>query len=131
MVDLTFFEVAALVIPTLLIALGLAVARLDAPSGVLVRLRGAAGLWIAVVALVLVVVAELLALVTVAAGEATDGAFVVVLAAITLLLVALASVTVQPLVGPLAGTWLESVEVLIFVVVGAWGALALSILLLD
>jgi hypothetical protein len=130
-VDIRFFQAAAVVIPTLLIALGLATALLPGDAPRARRLRGGWGLWGVLLGLCLVLVAELLALIAVAADEPARWAFIVVLGAIALLLAALASVAVQPLVGSLAGTWLESVEILLFFVVSTWAALALSIVLLD
>ena len=89
------------------------------------------GVGAVIVTVCLVVVAELLALVSLAADETGPWTFVVVLAAITLLCAGLAIRAVQPLVEPLRGTWLEGIEWLVIVTTSVFAAAAISLVLLE
>ena len=135
MIDLRFFQAAATAIPTLLIAIGFAAALLTADSRRSVReqqgLLGRWGRWYALGGLTFVIVAEIWALVTIAAARPTVAAFVVVLAAVVFLLSSLASMAVHELMAPLSGTWLSGLEVFVFFVVSIWSALVLSLWLIS
>ncbi|HSF36984.1 MAG TPA: hypothetical protein VLA70_12770, partial [Nocardioides sp.] len=78
-----------------------------------------------------VIVAELLALGSLAAGEASEWRFVVVLAAITILSAGLGVMAVHRLVEPLRGTWLEGIEWLVIVTTSVFTAAAIAIAFLE
>ena len=136
MIDIRFYQAAVVVIPTLLIAVGFASAVLDPAtrrSAVerrhsVVRGFGVAG---AILGACFVIVAELLALVSLAADETAPWSFVVVLAAVTLLAAILGTTAIRPLVEPLRGTWLEGVELLVIVTTSVFAAAAISLALLT
>lgn len=130
MIDIRFYQAAAVVIPVLLLALGLMRVEPDPASGARQPVRG----WDiarAVVGLAFVVVAELLALVSLAADESSVGTFTVVLTAVTLLLATLTATALRSLVEPLRGTWLEGVEWLVIVTTSVFAAAAISVALLH
>ncbi len=134
MVDIRFYQAAVVVIPTLVVAAALMSrgpgpeARQPGPGP-----RRGAGLGIAgaIIAACLVLVAELLALGSLAAGETAAWTFVVVLTAITLLSAGLAIMAVHRLVEPLRGTWLEGIERLVIVTTAVFAAAAISLAFLE
>ena len=135
-IDIRFYQAAVVVIPTLLIAVGVAGSAL-APAtrrSATARRRSVVGGWVlagAIAASCLVIIAELLALVSVAADETAPWSFVVVLTAITLLVAALGTMAMRPLTEPLRGTWLDGVELVIIVTVSVFAAAAISVALLT
>lgn len=134
MVDIRFFQAAVVVIPTLFVAAALMKRGLDPEDGQSAReprLAGGLGIAGAIIAACLVLVAELLALGSLAAGETAAWTFVVVLTAITLLSAGLAIMAVQRLVEPLRGTWLEGIEWLVIVTTAVFAAAAISLALLE
>lgn len=134
MIDIRFYQAAVVVIPTLVVAAALASSGFGPESrrsGGEQRRMPAWGVGAAIVAVCFVVVAELLALVSLAAVATGPWTFVVVLAAITLLCAGLAIRAVQPLVEPLRGTWLEGIEWLVIVTTSVFAAAAISLVLLE
>jgi hypothetical protein len=133
-IDIRFYQAAVVVIPTLVVAAVLASSGFDHESrrsGAAQRRLGGWGVGAAIVAVCFVMVAELLALVSLAADETGAWTFVVVLAAITLLCAGLAIRAVQPLVEPLRGTWLQGIEWLVIVTTLVFAAAAISLALLE
>lgn len=134
MIDIRFYQAAVVVIPTLVVAAALASSGFGPESrrsGGEQRRLAAWGVGAAIVAVCFVIVAELLALVSLAADATGPWTFVVVLAAITLLCAGLAIRAVQPLVEPLRGTWLEGIEWLVIVTTSVFAAAAISLVLLE
>ena len=134
MVDIRFYQAAVVVIPTLVVAAALASSAFDTEgrqSGREPRRPGGLGIAGAIIAACLVLVAELLALGALAAGETAAWTFVVVLAAITLLSAGLAIRAVHRLVEPLRGTWLEGIEWLVIVTTAVFAAAAISLAFLE
>lgn len=134
MVDIRFYQAAVVVIPTLLVAAALMspVSDREARQSGRER-RRPVGLRIAgaIIAACLVLVAELLALGSLAAGETSAWTFVVVLTAITLLSAGLAITALHRLVEPLRGTLLEGVERLVIVTTAVFAAAAISLAFLE
>jgi hypothetical protein len=133
-IDIRFYQAAAVVIPTLVVAAALVSRSPDREArqpGPAPRRRAVWGVTGAIVAACLVLVAELLALGSLAAGETAAWTFVVVLAAITLLCAGLAIMAVQPLVEPLRGTWLQGIERLVIVTTAVFAAAAISLAFLE
>lgn len=135
MIDIRFYQAAVVVIPTLLIAAGFAGSVLDAArrrsEGEQRRPVGGWAIAGGVVGACFVIVAELLALVSLAADETAVWTFVVVLTAITLLSTGLAIMAVHRLVEPLRGTWLEGIEWLVILTTSVFAAAAISLALLK
>lgn len=134
MVDIRFYQAAVVVIPTLLVAAALMTSVLSPASqrtGGEQRRPGAWGIAGAVIVACFVIVAELLALGSLAAGEASEWRFVVVLAAITILSAGLAIMAVHQAVEPLRGTWLEGIEWLVIVTTSVFTAAAIIIAFLE
>lgn len=134
MVDIRFYQAAVVVIPTLVVAAVLASSAFDPESRRLEgsqRRLGGWGIAGTIVAACLVVVAELLALGSLAAGETAAWTFVVVLTAITLLSAGLAIRAVHQLVEPLRGTWLEGIEWLVIVTTAVFAAAAITLAFLE
>jgi uncharacterized membrane protein len=133
-IDVRFYQAAAVVIPILVVAAALGSPVVEAATRESTRdQRRLAGWRIVggIVAVCFVMVAELLALVTLAAGESGTWSFAVVLAAITLLSAGLATAAVSRLVEPLRGTWLEGVEWLVILTTAVFAAAAISLALLE
>lgn len=133
MVDIRFYQAAVVVIPTLLVAAALMSSMISPASqrtggG---RRPGGWGIAGAVFVACFVIVAELLALGSLAAGEASEWRFVVVLAAITILSAGLGVMAVHRLVEPLRGTWLEGIEWLVIVTTSVFTAAAIAIAFLE
>ena len=135
MIDVRFYQAAVVVIPILVVAAALASSVVDpasgAPAGDRRRLVGGLRIAGGIVAACFVMVAELLALVSVAAGETAAWSYAVVLAAITLLSAGLATAAVQRLVEPLRGTWLQGVEWLVILTTAVFAAAAISLAFLE
>lgn len=134
MVDIRFYQAAVVVIPTLLVAAALMTSVLSPASQRTGAEQGRSGGWGiagAVVVACFVIVAELLALGSLAAGEASEWRFVVVLAAITILSAGLGVMAVHRLVEPLRGTWLEGIEWLVIVTTAVFAAAAISLAFLE
>lgn len=134
MVSVVFFQAAATAIPTLAIAVALTGAVLAprsrrSPEEVQ-RLRSPWALALALACVGTVVCAEVLALVTVAADRPTLTAFVIVMAAVVLLVVSLASAAVHPLVEPLSGTPWSGIEVPLFLFLASAAAVIAALALL-
>ena len=134
MIDIRFYQAAVVVIPTLLIAAALASPVFDPEARRSEREPRRARGWDiagAIIAACFVIVAELLALVSLAAGETAAWTFVVVLAAITILSAGLAIMAVHHVVEPLRGTWLEGIEWLVIVTASVFAAAAISLAFLE
>ncbi|NPC41652.1 hypothetical protein [Nocardioides sp. zg-1230] len=134
MVDIRFYQAAVVVIPILVVAAAFMSRDLDPEgrqSGREPRWLGGLGITGAIVAACLVLVAELLALGSLAAGETAAWTFVVVLTAITLLSAGLAVMAVHQLVEPLRGTWLQGIEWLVIVTTAVFAAAAISLAFLE
>ena len=135
MIDVGFYQAAAVAIPVLVVAAALASSVVDPAPRPLAGDRPSlvGGLRIAggIVTVCFVMVAELLALVTLAADETSTWTFAVVLAAVTLLSALLATAAVQRLVEPLRGTWLEGVEWLVILTTAVFAAAAISLAFLE
>jgi hypothetical protein len=134
-IDIRFYQAAVVVIPTLLIAVGFASSALDprtrSSEGEQRRAIGGWGVAGGLVVACLVIVAEILALVSLAADETSWGSFVVVLTAVTLLSASLAIMAMHRLVEPLRGTWLEGIELLVILTTSVFAAAAISLALLK
>jgi hypothetical protein len=133
-VEVEFFQVSAIAIPVLLLALGAASSsladetrRTHEPRRSLTSLQV---YWMLVAGLALVLAAEVTALVTIAAGRPTLAAFVVVIAAMVSMLAGLCSLAVYGR-SPLAGTPLSGVDIFLFFFVGFACAAILSLGLLG
>lgn len=134
MVDIRFYQAAVVVIPTLVVAAALVSSVVGPASQRTGAAQGRPGGWGiagAVVVACFVIVAELLALGSLAAGEASGWRFVVVLAAITILSAGLGVMAVHRLVEPLRGTWLEGIEWLVIVTTSVFTAAAIAIAFLE
>ena len=134
MVDIRFYQAAVVVIPILVVAAAFMSRGLDPEgrkSGREPRWLGGLGITGAIVAACLVLVAELLALGSLAAGETAAWTFVVVLTAVTLLAAGLAVMAVHQLVEPLRGTWLQGIEWLVIVTTAVFAAIAISLAFLE
>jgi hypothetical protein len=134
-IDIRFYQAAVVVIPALLIAAALGSSVLGAgtrrPGAGPSRPGSGWGIAGAIIAACFVMVAELLALVSVAAAQTSVWTFVVVLAAITFLCTVLAVMAVHRLVEPLRGTWLQGVEWLVIVTTSVFAAAAISLAFLE
>ena len=134
MVDIRFYQAAVVVIPILVVAAAFMSRGLDPEGrqwGREPRWLGGLGIAGAIVAACLVLVAELLALGSLAAGETAAWTFVVVLTAVTLLSAGLAVMALHQLVEPLRGTWLQGIEWLVIVTTAVFAAIAISLAFLE
>lgn len=129
-----FFQAAATAIPTLAIAVaftGAVVApRTRRSPDEIQRPRSPWTLALALGCVGTVACAEVLALVTVAADRPTLTAFIVVMTAVVLLVVSLASAAVYSIVEPLADTGWSGIEVPLFLFVASATAVIASLALL-
>jgi hypothetical protein len=132
-VSVAFFQAAATAIPTLAIAVAFTGAVLTPGSrwsrDEIRRLRSPWTLALALGCVGTVACAEVLALVTVAADRPTLAAFIVVMTAVVLLVVSLASTAVYSIVEPLADTGWSGIEVPLLLFVASATAVIASLAL--
>lgn len=133
-VSIDFFRAAATALPTLLIAFGFASSVLNPVNRRTERekdkLKHPRSVALALLALISTVVAELIALVSIAASAPTFLAYVIVLLAFSVLLTGLASMALYPLMDRYLGSRLEGVEIPLFALVSVATCILASWILL-